>query len=366
MRAQHALFAIAERIRADTGLRARVLATPAARLEAMLAADASAVWVLAAVREVLAVAGTQLSSLDFAEPTAAENLVPTLTNLQALVADAARDPQATQQLLARRRAVADAEALAALPPKRRRELRWRLAIARRYYPYREEGLACAGQAWPLLRHFALVLGARLVAASSIAKADDVFFLTTAEIESAAAAPTSLSSLVRERRQLREQQKRLRPPFQVPETVPADSPWAGFVAGIAARRGARPPVDAQTLIGNAVATGRVTAMASVILEPADFARMQPGSILVCPTTTPAWTQLFSQARGLVTDTGSFLAHGAIVAREFGIPAVLGVADATARIRHGQMLAIDGDAGTVTLLDAEADTVGDAGAVDVGLP
>jgi len=353
MRAQQALFAIAERIRADAVLQARVLATPAARLEVMLSGDASATWVLAAVRDLLATVGTQLSSLDFAEPTAAENLVPTLTNLQALVADAGRDPHATRQLLAERRAAADAEALAALPPERHRELRWRLAIARRYYPYREEALACAGEAWPVLRRFALALGGRLVATGSLRQADDVFFLTAAEIESAVAAPRPLSALVQERRLLREQRKRLRPPFQVPESVPADSPWATFVAGIAARRGARSPVDAQTLTGNAVATGRVTAMASVILEPADFARMQPGSILVCPTTTPAWTQLFSQARGLVTDTGSFLAHGAIVAREFGIPAVLGVADATARIRHGQMLAIDGDAGTVTLLGGADD-------------
>jgi pyruvate,water dikinase len=84
-------------------------------------------------------------------------------------------------------------------------------------------------------------------------------------------------------------------------------------------------------------------------------MEPGTVLVCPTTTPAWTPLFSQARGLVTDVGGVLAHGSIVAREYGIPAVLGTGIATTRIRSGQTISVDGDAGTVTLLDrtGEAD-------------
>ena len=80
-------------------------------------------------------------------------------------------------------------------------------------------------------------------------------------------------------------------------------------------------------------------------------MQPGSILVSPLTTPAWTQLFAQAVGLVTDMGSILAHGSIVAREYGIPAVLGVGNGTVRIKHGQLLTIDGDAGTVLVHEQE---------------
>ena len=89
------------------------------------------------------------------------------------------------------------------------------------------------------------------------------------------------------------------------------------------------------------------MASVILSPADFRRMRPGSILVCPTTTPAWTQLFPQATGLVTNVGGILAHGSIVAREYGIPAVLGVTDATRRIVDGQTITVDGSRGTVQI-------------------
>ena len=86
-----------------------------------------------------------------------------------------------------------------------------------------------------------------------------------------------------------------------------------------------------------------------MTPDDFDQMKPNSILVCPLTTPAWTQLFPHAIGLVTDIGSILAHGSIVAREYGIPAVLGVGDATQRIKSGQRIAIDGDRGLATLLD-----------------
>ena len=78
-------------------------------------------------------------------------------------------------------------------------------------------------------------------------------------------------------------------------------------------------------------------------------MEPGTVLVCPTTTPAWTTLPTQARALVTDVGGVLAHGSIVAREYGIPAVLGTGFATTRITSGQTIQVDGDAGSVTLLD-----------------
>ena len=82
-------------------------------------------------------------------------------------------------------------------------------------------------------------------------------------------------------------------------------------------------------------------------------MQPGTILVCPLTTPAWTQLFPHAIGLVTDIGSILAHGSIVAREYGIPAVLGIGDVTQRVKSGQTIVVDGDRGTVAIVEDAVD-------------
>ena len=95
---------------------------------------------------------------------------------------------------------------------------------------------------------------------------------------------------------------------------------------------------------------MTAEASVIISPADFAKFKPGSILVCEMATSAWTQLFPLAKGLVTDIGGMNAHGSIVAREYGIPAVMGTGNITKRIVSGQLITVDGDAGTVDLLQS----------------
>ncbi len=87
-------------------------------------------------------------------------------------------------------------------------------------------------------------------------------------------------------------------------------------------------------------------------PADFGRMRPGDVLVASITTPAWTSLFTMAAAVVTDVGGPLSHSSIVAREYGIPAVLGTGVATRRIPDGARVRVDGDAGTVTLLDEVA--------------
>jgi pyruvate,water dikinase len=91
---------------------------------------------------------------------------------------------------------------------------------------------------------------------------------------------------------------------------------------------------------------VTARARVIHDPLG-AELEPGEILVAPTTDPGWTPLFLRAGGLVMETGGAMAHGAIVAREYGIPAVVGAAGATTRITTGQRIAVDGSTGTVAL-------------------
>ena len=104
----------------------------------------------------------------------------------------------------------------------------------------------------------------------------------------------------------------------------------------------------TLTGLAGSAGRVTAVARVLAGPEDFGDFRPGEVLVAPITTPAWTSLFVRAAGVVTDIGGPLSHSSIVAREYGIPAALGTAVGTRRIRTGQRITVDGDAGTVTLL------------------
>jgi pyruvate,water dikinase len=109
-------------------------------------------------------------------------------------------------------------------------------------------------------------------------------------------------------------------------------------------------DAQTgdtIRGVATSAGKVTAPACVLRGPEDFDQMKPGAVLVAGATTPAWTPLFAMASAVVTDIGGPLSHGSIVAREYGIPAVMGTGVATRRIRTGEILTVDGGAGTVTL-------------------
>lgn len=105
-----------------------------------------------------------------------------------------------------------------------------------------------------------------------------------------------------------------------------------------------PARNGVLTGMSGAAGRATGRARVIRDPAG-AHIEPGEILVAATTDPGWTPLFLTAAGLVTETGSPVAHGPTVAREYGIPAVICVRNATHEIKTGQLITIDGAAGTV---------------------
>ncbi|WP_233507242.1 PEP-utilizing enzyme [Spongiactinospora gelatinilytica] len=99
-------------------------------------------------------------------------------------------------------------------------------------------------------------------------------------------------------------------------------------------------------GLAGASGLASGPARVVFDP-DTARIAPGEVLVCPSTDPGWTPLFLNAAAIVTETGGMISHGTTVAREYGIPAVVGAAGATTRIQDGQVITVDGSRGTVTL-------------------
>jgi pyruvate,water dikinase len=100
-----------------------------------------------------------------------------------------------------------------------------------------------------------------------------------------------------------------------------------------------------LRGLPASPGRVTGPARVIRAPEEFDRLRPGDVLVAPAITPAWTPLFARAAAVVADTGSPMAHASLVAREYGIPAVVGTGNATARLRDGQVVTVEGNTGLV---------------------
>ena len=345
LEAEFALRAIAAAIRSDPALAELVIVTPAPRLMNTLFGHSNAGPVREAVDAYLLDFGRQVFNLDFVEPALAEDPLPFAMSLKALVRDPGYDLATRQKEVARTRRRAFAQALRVFKGRRRFEFLRAYWTARINYPAREEALFHMGLAWSTFRPLALELARRLVAAGTFDCPDDVFYVTSEDLAlaiRAKAASRPMPELVdkaAEQRGLRALRFRMDQPAAIPP-VKHKGPYSTVVSNAEGD---------DILRGFAVSPGTVTGVASVVMTPNDFEKMKPGSILVCPLTTPAWTQLFPQAVGLATDIGSILAHGSIVAREYGIPAVLGIGDVTQRVKSGQRIAVDGNRGTVTILD-----------------
>jgi pyruvate,water dikinase len=208
----------------------------------------------------------------------------------------------------------------------------------------------------LLRLFYLRVGERLVDADLLAAPDDVFMLTGDELRSiiadmgVAEAAARVQTLVQVRRDEMDLARRLTPPPFIGQP-PAGPPPAGNPMERAnARFFGGPPQHSDTpgqLKGNAGSRGVATGIARVARTLEEATRVLPGEILVAVTTMPAWTPLFGLAAAVVTETGGPLSHCAIVAREYGIPAVVGAHGATRAITTGQQVTVDGGTGIVTL-------------------
>lgn len=366
--AQVEVETIAAQIRQSEALHAQVVAATPTGLLDILAEHPQGAPIVDALQRYLDRYGHQIYNLDFATPTQVDDPRPVLLSLVAAVQNPERDARAHQKKLAQDREALIARTEQALGPIQYRIFRLLLGWAQRFAPYREEAIFYVGAAWPTLRRLALELGRRLSESGTLNDPDDVFYLHSAELKVAAhardrgMARVGLGRLARARRTLREARQRLAPPISVPSN--ATLQFGPFRFAMFEPQPSQVSEGA-TLQGFAVSPGQVTARASVIRSPQDFDKMVPDTILVCPTTTPAWTPLFSQATALVTDIGGALAHGSIVAREYGIPAVMGTGVATQRIRHGQRVQVDGDSGTVTLFDetnveasADAETANNA--------
>ena len=352
LQANAILFEIAKLIRASEALTYLIIATPTKFLSRALQEHAEGAPILKALEDYFDVYGHQGYSLDFIEPTQAEDPSATFATLKSMVQDAKYNPKNQEARATAVREQKFEEVSNKLSGLTYWQFRYRLWFARRYNHIREETAFYFGYTWSVLRPMAFELGRRLVDAGTFLDPEDTFFVVTDELKRAIEARKvgtslpELGELAAERRELREARKLLHPPGTIPEEA-SNIPSVRFK-----ETQIRNDAGSDALNGFAVSSGTVTAPASVILSQNDFDKMAPGSILVAPNTTPAWTQLFAHAVGLVTDMGSILAHGSIVAREYGIPAVLGVGNGTVRIKHGQSITIDGDAGSVTLHEEEA--------------
>ncbi|RAO16897.1 PEP/pyruvate-binding domain-containing protein [Micromonospora noduli] len=230
--------------------------------------------------------------------------------------------------------------------RRRRPVRGRIAgfllrRARSLAGLREAGKFAGLYPLRETRRQLLLIGADLHARGSLDQPDDIMFLTLDEVHTVVHQGVDLRGTVTARRAVHRRELRRR---TVPVALLSDGTDVETVLPAAS-------TGDGTLAGVGASAGRVTGPARVVHDPGT-AHVEPGEVLVAATTDPGWTPLFLTAAALVTETGAIMAHGPTVAREYGIPAVICVPDATRTITTGQLVTVDGSAGTVTLHEPSA--------------
>jgi phosphohistidine swiveling domain-containing protein len=216
-----------------------------------------------------------------------------------------------------------------------------LADAQHIGPVREEQVSMLSLPWPAMRRAIERLGRLLVESGSIEAIDDVFFLQRSELTAALDQPVSMVDVVAERRRSRRRASALSAPLTIgrmPRVVRYLFGHTNEIMGAVRSPNA-------IVSGVPASPGRATGKVRVVLDSSGFEAFEPGEVLVAPLTAPAWTELFDRAAAVVTDVGSALAHASIIAREHGIPAVVGCGDATRRLQTGQTVTVDGARGNV---------------------
>ncbi|SMC60247.1 PEP/pyruvate-binding domain-containing protein [Lentzea albidocapillata] len=210
-----------------------------------------------------------------------------------------------------------------------------LAVAQRYAVIREQQARDLTLGWPLLRRLALRHGAELLSGDPT----DIFFCTRAELN---AKDNNLAAVIQRRRTTWQRQRRLAAPLQ----LGTPSRLIGAVMSRAGAAHSPTPAADNSITGQPASPGRASGRVRILREPSEIDRFVPGEVLVAPTTTPAWTPLFAIAAAVITDGGNLAAHASLVAREYGIPAVVGTGNGTRVLSEGQTVAVDGTTGVVS--------------------
>ncbi|HEU5425192.1 MAG TPA: PEP/pyruvate-binding domain-containing protein, partial [Nitrolancea sp.] len=326
--ANRALGQLARQVRAAADVRAAFLTTPPDELPDRLHATAGGAAVRADIEAFLRRYGwreTAMAGAGFPawrdEPAVVYGLLRGLVVGEQAATALDDDPE--------RVAGARRELDAALD--RRRFLRplvvRAVAAARRSVAFREDSHFYLFLPFTVLRRLALELGQRLVARGVLAADSDIFFLELAELR-----PLNATDDLRERVLQRQAARRA-----------VEDHYTAVPADLVAQT-----VQDGALVGASASPGRAVGSVRIILREGDFWRLQPGEVLVAPYTNPAWTPLFAVASAVVVEAGGAASHAAIVAREYGIPAVMGASNATRWLREGQRVLVDGERGRVTPL------------------
>ena len=362
VRGEMALYDLAQWCQTQPDLARLLLATETRDIADMVPRDETPDGVRDAIweewrerfRHFLREFGYSIYDLDFGESLPSDNPEPFLENCKLFIKEEGQNPYERIQISTERREALVAESLSRLKGLKLKIFRTVLKWAQGLAPLREDGIANMGYGYPVLRAMLFEIGQRLVDRAVLTRNGDIFWLREDELEQVvgkldADQPIqNFKTTVRERRAIWQARKSVTPPAQ----LPAKEKYMGFNTDLFLAHGEQ---VGNIIKGVAASAGQVTAPARVLHGPEDFDQMQPGDVLVASITTPAWTPLFVMASAVVTDIGGPLSHGSIVAREYGIPAVLGTGVATRAITNGQLITVDGTKGEVILLKGIAEPV-----------
>lgn len=233
------------------------------------------------------------------------------------------------------------------------------AVAKANAALLEHGLY-QDQLWPiLLRRALLEISKRFVEAGTFDKVDDIFFLIPGEVRKIGLMPQKYDyrPLVARRREALEQDRNFEAPPMLSKGISMEQAFGLLVKsgdpiliiGVVGKLPNVKPELKADIWGMNASSGVVEGTARVIMNVNELWQVQPGEILVAPVTYAAWTSVFSTIKGVITDRGGQVCHAAIVAREFGIPCVTNTFEATARIKTGQRIKMNGSVGAVWILD-----------------
>ncbi len=272
----------------------------------------------------------RLESLDWSKPTLPPASLPPDT-----------DRLRSQRLAAERQA----NTVLAGSPRKAAKFQRLLADAQYQMPVREEQISQLGISWPVIRRAVQRIGETLVSNGTVESVNDAFLLTKTEVTETLESPRDLRPTVENRRSDLKRASRLIPPL----TVGPVPPIVKFLFSMSGKMQGAESDPSALVSGTPASPGRATGRVRIIRNASEFESFQPGEILVAPTTAPAWTDLFDRAAAVVTDVGSALAHASILAREYGIPAIVGTGEGTARLKNGQVVTVDGSTGNVEPVD-----------------
>ncbi|MTI85137.1 MAG: hypothetical protein FH756_14890 [Firmicutes bacterium] len=355
-----ALARITQQVRASPQLKNLLRRIDRSTAERMAATDNGFAEAFAGYRREY---GCRTMGYEVADPTLAEKPELILAMIDNQI-QSEYDPETDTRSLAEKRECLRDEArriLSECSAADRENFERVLARAERAYPVREEhGFYDTSMPLALLRYAVLEIGRRLVERKQITEQGDIFFLELDEALTALGAGSSQYELVKHRKGERAGVLAHQGPASY-GTPPPSAPscaalptearfiheallWSSERIFAAAASGIR-QAENKALKGIAASAGRYTGPVRVIRDESQFYRIQAGDVLVCPITSPVWSLLFSSVGALVTDSGGFLSHSAIIAREYRIPAVVATGNATELLHDGQVVTVDNGSGTI---------------------